>query len=100
MVRMDNTIFAFGGLTEENSPTDEIKMFNEGSQRWEEYDYKLKSKDTEELVAIPFPISSLDCVPDNCNCGLANTIDNSGARIYGGNETDVRLMTILAYFAP
>ena len=90
MVRMNQTIFAFGGLTEENSTTDEIKMFNEASQSWEEYDYKLKSKDTGELVAIPYPISSLDCVPEDCNCGLANTIGNSGARIFGGNETDVR----------
>ena len=86
---MNQTIFAFGGLTEENSTTDEIKMFNEASQSWEEYDYKLKSKDTGELVAIPYPISSLDCHED-CKCGLANTIGNSGARIFGGNEADVR----------
>ena len=86
MVRMNQTIFAFGGLTEENSTTDEIKMFNEARQSWEEYDYKLKSKDTGELVAIPFPISSLDCVPRDCNCGQAN----SRNRIFGGNEADVR----------
>ena len=90
MIRMDDTIFAFGGLTEDNFTTDVIKMFNESSQIWEEYDYKLKSKGTGELLAIPYPISSLDCVPEDCNCGLANTIGNSGARIFGGNEADVR----------
>ena len=97
MIRMDDTIFAFGGLTEDNFTTDVIKMFNESSQIWEEYDYKLKSKDTGELVAIPYPISSLDCVPEDCNCGLANTIGNSGARIFGGNEADVRLMINVSF---
>ena len=86
IVRMNRSIFAFGGLTEGNSTTDEIKIFNEASQSWEEYDYKLKSKDTGELVVIPYPISSLDCVPEDCNCGLAK----SGSRIFGGNEADVR----------
>ena len=65
-------------------------MFNEASRSWEEYtDYKLKSKDTEELVAIPYPISSLDCVPKDCNCGRAKKEN----KIFGGNETDVRFLS-------
>ena len=86
MVRMNQSIFAFGGLTEDNSTTDKIKMFNKASESWEEYD-KLKSKDTRELVSIPFPISSLDCVPKDCNCG---DLAKSGSRIYGGIDADVR----------
>ena len=100
MVRMNQTIFAFGGLTEENSTTDEIKIFIEESKSWEDFDYKLKSKDTGELVAIPYPVSSLDCVPEDCNCGLANTIGNSGARIFGGNEADVRFDDKYYHFSP
>ena len=88
MVRMNQTIYAFGGLTGNDSTTDEIKMFDEASKSWGKFDYKLKSKDTGELVAVPFPRSSLDCVtvPEDCKCGQAK----SGSRIYGGNDADVR----------
>lgn len=86
LVRMNETIIALGGLTSGNATTDEIKTYNKVNRIWEDYDQRLKSKDTGEIVTLPFPISSLDCVPE-CNCGVKGT-----QRIFGGNDADVRIV--------
>ena len=86
---MSQDIFALGGLTKDNIPATEVKMFNKTSQRWDkvanEKMKKLMSTDTDELLVLPYPTSSLDCVPEDCKCG----VPNNNRRIIDGTETKV-----------
>ena len=107
LIRINETIFALGGLTTEWRPnsytstaketttttttatmisfkTAVIKAFNEATLSWEESGKNLKSEDSGEIVIVPFPASSLDCVPD-CKCGVSR----GGKRIFGGVNAEV-----------
>ena len=88
LLRMKETIFAFGGETTDSDSQDVIKRFNRSSNSWEDSGQRLQSNDTEELIALQFPISSLDCVPKDCKCGVSKE-----SRIFGGEEVQVRLNT-------
>ena len=85
LIRMDDQVFALGGKDTSNSVTSIIEVFDEASNGWNELAKGLHSSNTSELVVTPFPISSLDCVPDGCKCG----IENRGTRIFNGNEAKV-----------
>ena len=89
LIRMDEKIFALGGLTSENLTTAKIKIFDATKRSWYDYDKNLSSRDTREMVVLPFPTSSLDCVPV-CQCGV--TIGNN--RIFNGSQADVRFYEI------
>lgn len=85
LMRMDKTIFAFGGSTSKIANVQEIDEYNENEMIWEKQGKKLHSKNTEELVIAPYPISALDCVP-HCHCGISS---NRTDRIYGGENAQV-----------
>ena len=86
LIRMDQTLLAIGGITNNNLTFKEIKIFDEASEKWTVDGRGLKSEDIADLVVLPFPTSSLDCVPETCECGVSK----SRSRIFGGTDADVR----------
>ena len=85
MIRVGERILAFGGIDSSSNAPSKIAEFDPTTKSWNELDQELKSTNTSELVVTPFPVSSLDCVPD-CRCGVANR----NGRIFGGSEAEVR----------
>ena len=87
LIRMSDKVYAFGGITSgsSNATTRTIKVFNEATNTWEIHNKSLKSSKTGDLVLLPFPTSSLDCVPV-CQCGVASSITT---RIFNGTDTEV-----------
>ena len=86
LIRMDEVVFAFGGLDKDNSTSAKIKLFNEATKSWENHDQNLTSKNSEELLVVPFPTSSLDCAFE-CQCGRSNSMGST--RIFNGSNTQV-----------
>ena len=74
-----------------NEVISKIAVFNATTSTWIELMQGLHSTNTSELVVLPFPISSLDCLPDECHCGIANR----RGRIFGGNNAEVRNISSL-----
>ena len=87
LIRMSDKVYAFGGITSgsSNATTRTIKVFNEAAKTWENHNRSLKSNETGDLVLLPFPTSSLDCVPV-CQCGVASS---TTTRIFNGTDTEV-----------
>ena len=90
MIRVGQRILALGGIDSNNEAPSKIAEFDPTANAWIELNQELHSTNTTELVATPFPVASLDCVPD-CRCGIANKKE----RIFGGNETEVRITSSL-----
>ena len=90
LIRMGEKIFAMGGIDSHGNAASKIAEFDPTTNAWNELSQELHSTKTTELVATPFPVASLDCVPD-CRCGIANKM----GRIFGGSETEVRITTSL-----
>ena len=86
LIRMDEVVFAFGGLDKDNSTSAKIKLFNEATKSWQNHDQNLTSKNSEELLVVPFPTSSLDCAFE-CQCGRSNSMGST--RIFNGSNTQV-----------
>ena len=85
LVRIEDRIWAVGGIDSSNNVPSKIEEFDPTTNSWNELNQELRSTNTSELVVTPFPVSSLDCVPE-CDCGIANRKE----RIYGGSEAEVR----------
>ena len=86
LIRMDEVVFAFGGLDKDNSSSAKVQVFNEATKSWENHDRNLTSQNTEELLVVPFPTSSLDCAFE-CQCGRSNSMGST--RIFDGSNTEV-----------
>ena len=85
MIRAGDQILAFGGRDSNDEVPSKIKEFDTATNSWKELNQDLHSSNTSELVVTPFPVPSLDCVPE-CKCGSAG---NTRERIFGGNEAEV-----------
>ena len=84
-IKIGDRILAFGGRDSNNTAPSKIAEFNTLSNSWVDLNQELHSINTSELVVAPFPVSSLDCVPQ-CRCGVVNGKE----RIFGGSEAAVR----------
>ena len=84
MIRVGDRILALGGVAANYNAPSKIAEFSTTTNMWNELTQELHSTNTSELVATPFPTSSLDCVPE-CQCGIANRKE----RIFGGSEAEV-----------
>ena len=85
MIKIEDRVWALGGRDSSNTAPSKIAEFDPTANAWIELTQELHSTNTTELIATPFPVASLDCVPD-CRCGIANR----KGRIFGGNETKVQ----------
>ena len=85
MIRIGDRVLAFGGIDPKNRVPSIVKEFNTATTAWDKHSQKLHSTNTSELLITPFPVSSLDCVPE-CRCG----INQRKGRIFGGSEAQVR----------
>ena len=85
---MGNQVYAFGSS---NIATNKIAVFDNKTNSWNDLNQELHSSNTSELVVTPFPVSSLDCVPE-CSCGAANKAE----RIFGGSEAEVKIISQLS----
>ena len=64
MIKMGDQILAFGGQDSNNTTPSKIAEFDTSTNAWKELNQELHSRNTSELVVTPFPVSSLDCVPE------------------------------------
>ena len=85
MIKIEDHIWALGGRDSSNNAPSKIAEFNTTTNSWDELAEELQSTDTSELLVTPFPVASLDCVPQ-CHCGIANKKE----RIFGGSEAEVK----------
>ena len=85
VIRMNERVYALGGVDSNNDTPSKIAEFNTTTNAWYELTQELHSTNTSELVVTPYPISSLDCVPE-CRCGIAKR----DSRIFGGSVAEVR----------
>ena len=85
MIKIEDRIWALGGIDSNNTLPSKIEEFNPTTNSWDELAQELRSSNTSELILTSFPTSSLDCVPE-CSCGIAN----KKGRIFGGSEAEVR----------
>ena len=83
-IRTGDQILAYGGRDSNNEAPSKIEEFDTTTNSWKELNQTLHSSNTSELVVTPFPVASLDCVPE-CLCGIANRKE----RIFNGSETQV-----------
>ena len=84
IVRMGERVYALGGNNSGNTQLSKISQFNPNTFSWSELDRELLSANTTEFVMSPFPLASLDCVPE-CQCGIKQTRE----RIFGGRPSTV-----------
>ena len=83
-IKIDDRVWAMGGRDSNNNATSKIAEFNPSTNAWSETTLELQSNQTSQLVVSPFPVASLDCVPQ-CLCGISNR----QGRIFGGSEAAV-----------
>ena len=95
LLRLGETIFAFGGSGRKGSPTTSVKWFDWAKMRWKNYKQSLLSKNTANLAVTAFPLSAVDCFA-GCRCGIAGNLGS--ARIVGGTEAQVILFSSLIWF--
>ena len=84
VIKVEDRVWALGGKDSSNTVPSKIAEFDQTTKSWNELNQELKSTNTSELVVTPFPVSSLDCVPE-CRCGVANR----NGRIFDGSEAEV-----------
>jgi hypothetical protein len=85
MTKIGERILAIGGRDSNNTIPAKIVEFDTSTNAWNELYQELHSRNTSQVVVTPFPVASLDCVPQ-CQCGVANIRE----RIFGGGEAKVR----------
>ena len=97
LMRTGEKILAFGGRNSRNIAPSKIEEFDPKTNSWRDLNQELHSSNTSELVVTPFPIASLDCVPQ-CQCGVGSRAE----RIFGGSEAEVKniLTSIFFLFRP
>ena len=66
LIRLENTVFAIGGLTSDGGKPKTVKTFNTLTRSWENHS-ELQSHHTGELAVTAFPLSAVDCVA-GCRC--------------------------------
>ena len=88
LLRLEETIFAFGGLLRNSSETSLVEWFDWMEMRWKQHKQSLLSENTTSLAVTAFPLSAVDCLA-GCSCGLAASLGN--ARIVGGSDAQVTL---------
>ena len=84
MIRVGDRILALGGIDANKNSPSKITEFSTTTNAWMELTQELHSTNTSEVIVTPFPVSSLDCVPQ-CQCGIANRKE----RIFNGSEAEV-----------
>ena len=90
MARIGDHVWALGGRDSSNNAPSKIAEFDPTSSSWKELAQELQSTNTTEVIVTPYPVASLDCVPQ-CHCGIATR----RKRIFGGSEAEVRKTTSL-----
>ena len=93
IIRIADQVLAFGGRDSNSNVASKIAEFKMATDSWNELSQGLHSTNTSELVVTPFPISSIDCVPE-CQCGIVNKKE----RIFGGNDAQVGKIWYLKAF--
>ena len=86
LLRLEETIFALGGLLSNGSETSSVEWFDWLDMRWKQHEQSLLSENTKNLALTAFPLSAVDCL-DGCRCGIAGNPGN--ARIVGGTDAQV-----------
>ena len=92
LLRLEEKIFAFGGVLKNGSQTAEVQWFDFAigqTGKWMHHDHSLLSKDTTNLAVTSFPQSAIDC-HGTCSCGHMGNLSDS--RIIGGREAKVVLL--------
>ena len=89
LLRLGDSIFAAGGKDGTTVLPSAVKVFNTDRHVWEDTSEHLKSRDTGEVAATPFPVTAVDCVV-GCQCGRAAS-EQASSRVVNGNETQVKL---------
>ena len=84
--RIEDTIFALGGLLENGSATASVEWFDWKAMIWKQHGTSLLSKNTSFLAVTSFPLSAVDC-HTGCTCGVASL---GNARIVGGTDAQVQ----------
>ena len=88
LLRLEETIFAFGGLLPNGSETSVVEWFDWTDMRWKHHEQSLLSENTKSLAVTAFPLSAVDCFA-GCRCGIAGNLGS--ARIVGGTEAQVAI---------
>ena len=86
LVRLEETIFSFGGLTANGLSTAVVKWFDWTEKKWKKHEHSLLSSNMSNLAVVPFPMSAVDCHA-GCSCGLKGNAEP--AKIVGGNSAEV-----------
>ena len=86
MIKIEDRVWALGGRDSSNTAPSKIAEFDPTSSSWNELAQELQSTNTTEVIVTPYPVASLDCVPE-CHCGIATRRE----RIFGGSEAEVRI---------
>ena len=71
--RIEDTIFAFGGLQSDGSDTAVVQWFDWIDKTWKPHDSSLLSEQTSYLSVTPFPLAAVDCHA-GCKCGVAGKL--------------------------
>ena len=71
--RIEDTIFAFGGLQSDDSDTVMVQWFDWIDKTWKPHDSSLLSEQTSYLSVTPFPLAAVDCHA-GCKCGVAGKL--------------------------
>ena len=88
LLRLEETIFAFGGILGNGSETSAVEWFDWMDMRWKQHEQSLLSENSTNLAVTAFPLSAVDCLA-GCSCGLAGNLGN--ARIVGGTDAQVSI---------
>ena len=86
LIRLQETVFAVGGLNTEGSPVSLVEKFNTTTRSWQDDGEHILSNHTGEVAVTAFPLESIDCVA-GCTCGISRL--NPAARILNGKEAKV-----------
>ena len=90
LIRLEDTVFAVGGVMADRSRPSSVMMFNKDTTGWEKHTENLLSNNNGDVAVTHFPRSSVDCILD-CQCGLskaAHVLDED-ERIVNGNVAKV-----------
>ena len=85
MIKIEDRVWALGGRDSNNTAPSKIAEFAPTTSSGNELAQELQSTNTTEVIVIPYPVASLDCVPE-CYCGNATRRE----RMFGGVEAKVR----------
>ena len=83
LIRLGNSIFAFGGVNEDGSQMSAVETFNTIDNTWTLHDGKLSSDVSSGLAVTKFPKFGLDCT--DCECGKVPLTE----RIFNGTTEKV-----------